>query len=485
MMVEHSRSLLLAARATARSRSDLERRLGSSVVAVSVDSSMPLVTLTTRILLTTLRRGPGTLVLEPGGLSLGDVEYLEQVVAAVDPARALSIRRHGTADVTARVHIGPSSSSGAIRIVPEGYGAHVAGAQRAVISPTRPANPIGAAYAAALGAAEVFKHTADVVGDRRVLHRHLKFCPLTHSSDLGLAPDLPPELVLRLALVGVGAIGTGIALILSELPATGVVLAVDRQRFDRENVGTYSIGTAADIETRPWKVELARRVLGRFDVEDFRGPVAELPAQIDAGRISWPTVVLAGLDSADARREAQRIWPDRLIDGATGDTMVGIHDCGYGVDPCMICLFPENHDQPSGVERVAVALGLPATLLADGERLLREEDLQELDEERRQRLAPQVGKPICGLVQALGLSSYDAEGFMPSVPFVSLQAACLSVGRLLGRALGVGFETNFVQYDGLFGPQAASLLRIDRQADCYCTVRSTTIDAVRDRRGKR
>ena len=485
MTLEHSRSLLLAEQATAHSRSELERRLESSVVAVSVDSTMPLATLTTRILLTTLRRGLGTLVLEPGDLSLGEVEHLEEAVATVDPARGLLVRGEGAVDVTVRVHVGSSASGRAIRIVPEGYGAHVAGARRAVITPARAANPLGAAYTAALGAAEVFKHTADVVSGRRILHRHLRFCPVTHSDDLGLAPDLTTQLILRLALVGVGAIGTGIAVILGELPATGFVLAVDRERFDRENVGTYSIGATADIETRPWKVELARRVLGRFDVADFRGPVAELPAEIDAGRIPWPAVVLTGLDSAGARREAQRIWPDRLIDGATGDTMVDLHDYGYGVDPCMICLFSENHDQPSGVERIASELGLPARLLADGERLLQEEDLHGLADEKRRRLQPQVGKPICGLVQALGLSGRDADGFMPSVPFVSLQAACLSVGRLLGHELGVGFGTNFIQYDALFGPQAASILRRERVADCYCSVRSTTIDAVRDRRATR
>ena len=48
----------------------------------------------------------------------------------------------------------------AVRIVPEGYGAHIAGLSTAVIRPDRPGNAIGAIYTAALGAAEAFKRTA-------------------------------------------------------------------------------------------------------------------------------------------------------------------------------------------------------------------------------------------------------------------------------------------------------------------------------------
>ena len=80
--------------------------------------------------------------------------------------------------------------------------------------------------------------------------------------------------------------------------------------------------------------------LRRFDVISFRGPVEQLPAAVDSGAVPWFRTVLTALDSADARREAQRLWPDRLIDAATGDTMLGIHDHKHGVGPCLICFFP-------------------------------------------------------------------------------------------------------------------------------------------------
>jgi hypothetical protein len=485
MALEHSRSLLLAANATGTPQSALERRLEGSTVVVSVDPSLPLTDLTARVLLTTLRRGLGGLVLEPDELSGIAVERLEEAVRAIDPDRPLTIRHPVPAERAVRVHVGPSAPRGVIRVVPEGYGAHVAAMSTAVIRAARRANALGAIYAAALGAAEVFKHTANVLPARRVIHRHLRFCPLTLGSDLGRAPDLPSSITLVFSLIGMGGIGTGITLILSELPADGVLLAVDRQRFDRENRGTYSLGTAADVIARPDKVQLATRVLRRFDVREFPYPLSRLLTEIDAGKVPWNPLVLTALDSPEVRREAQRLWPDRLIDGATGDTMVGLHDHRFGIDPCMMCLFPERHDVSSGADHIAERLGIRAEILADGERLLEPADLDGVPEEQRHRLERELGKPICGLVRALGLTALDADGFMPSGPFISLQAACLSVGRLLAREIGVEPDGNFVQYDGLIGPQCASVLGMERNPACYCSTRAGTIATVRGRRVER
>lgn len=483
MALEHSRSLLLAEATTGASQSALERRLDDSTVVVSVDPALPLGMLTARVLLTTLRRGPGRLVLEPDALPSRETRRLEAAVNEVDGDRPLRIGGLAGDDRAVRIHVGSSAPRGVIRIAPDGYGAHVAAASSAVIRQARPGNGLGAVYAAALGAAEVFKHTAGVRPARRVIHRHLTFCPVTLSGDLSRAPEIPASIPLNLGLIGVGAIGTGIALTLSELPAEGELLAVDRQQFDRENRGTYSIGNAGDAVARPNKVELAARVLRRFDVHEFPYPLSQLLTAVDAGAVPWTPLVLTALDTPEARREAQRLWPDRLIDGATGDTMVGLHDHTYGHDPCMRCLFPERHDIPSGVERLAADLGLGAHVLAEGERLLEASDLQGMPEDQQQRLRPQLGKPICGLVRALGLTIADAEGFMPSAPFISLQAACLSVGRLLAGVLGVTPSGNFMQYDGLIGPQHASVLHMKRSPECYCSVRAQTIATVRARRG--
>jgi len=482
--VEHSRALLLAQSATSASPGQLEQRLDSSVVAISVDPGMPMSFLTAKVLVSTLRRGLGTLVLLRESLPGPIVQDLEETAAAIDPGRPLRIETALPGEPAVRLHIGTSITGRAVRVVPEGYGAHIATARAAVIRPRRPGNQLGAVYAAALSAAEAFKHTAAVIPARRVVHRHLRFCPVTLSAGLSAAPHLPSTLTLGLSLIGIGAIGTGIVLILSELPAEGKILAVDRQRFAKENRGTYSLGGVAEVQAKPWKTDIAQQALRRFDVEPFHGSAGDLPAAVDARQAPWLPTVLTALDSPESRRDAQRLWPDRLIDAATGDTMLGICDHRAGMDPCLMCHFPIDREQPSGAERIAQRLGLSAEVLGLGDAPLAQEHLRGSTEEQRNFLRPHLGTPICGLARAAGLTGLDTDGFMPSVPFVSLQAACLTVGRLLAIQLGSTTTANFAQYDGLFGPQAATIETFRRRPGCICITRSDSISRVRQERAR-
>lgn len=480
MAVEHSRGLRLGAEVTGRSERDLEVALEGSRVVVSGDPDMPMAVLTLRVLLTTLRRGPGTLVLERGELASRDVEALAASVDGIDPERRLQIVRTAAGEPTARLHVGPTHGS-AIRLVPEGFGAHVAGQRSAAIRPVRAGNPLGAVYTASLGSAEAFKWITRVLPSRRVLHRHLRFCPLTLSSDLAVAPDLPHDLVFELALIGIGAIGTGVVLLLDELGASGRLLAVDLQRFGKENRGTYSLGTQADVMAAPWKVELAKAGLPLFDVIPFCRPIEELPEAIDSGTAPWFPTVMTALDSPEGRRAAQRLWPDRLIDAGTGDTVLAIRDYEHG-GRCMICVFPPNREGPSGAERLAEATGLSVSRAMRGDDPLTEEDLDGLAAEQRAGLEPYLGKPVCGLAQPFGLTSLDPGDYQPSIPFISLQAACLAVARLVAQSVDYHTGSNLVQYDGLVGPQRATIDQMRRVPGCTCQTRASVIELVRARR---
>lgn len=484
MSLEHSRSTRFAEAVSRKKRGDLEQHLDSTTVVLSVDSEMPHAILTSRVLLTTLRRGPGKLILVHDGTRPGFIAEMEELTAAIDPQRPLRIipESKPIPQEAIQVHVGPNAPQRCIRVVPEGHGAHVASAATAAIRPRRTASPLGAVYAAALGAAEVFKHTAEVIPGRRVLHRHLRFCPVSHSPDLYAAPDLPERMSLDISIIGLGAIGTGIALLLEVLPAEGRIVAVDRQRFGPENLGTYSLGGVSDIARAEWKVDMAAEVLRRFDVFPIHDPVDEVIRAIDRGEVPWSPTVLTALDSPESRRDAQRLWPDRLIDAATGETMLGLHDHRHGVDPCMWCVFPVDRQSPSGADAMAERLGLSPNDLADADALLTEGHLQGKTEEQERLLQPHVGTPMCGLARATGLTSLRSDDYMPSVPFVSLQAACLSVGRLIAGYQAVQPSANLVQYDGLFGPQAATLQMMRRKRDCICTARASAIETVRQGR---
>jgi hypothetical protein len=477
---DYSRSLLLAQQATGRDASELERTLSAGKVTVSIDPDMPTALLTAQVLLTTLRRGPGQLILERGSVPNPWIEEIASAVTAVDPEQPLTITR-SCSDTTVRLHIGADHSY-AIRVVPDGYGAHVVGDQAVVIAPARAANQLGAIYAAALGAAEIFKRTAQVLPARRVTHRYLRFCPVTLSSDLTAAPLLSSPLILDLTQIGIGAIGTATILLLQAMRAEGRLIAVDHQRFGPENRGTYSLGGAAEVAAAPWKADMASQALPLFDVTPFRRPVSELPAAIDTGDVPWFPLVLTALDTAAARRDAQRLWPDRLIDAGTGDTMLGIHDHEHNRGPCLICLFSESRSGPSAAERLAEVTGLSVERATRGDAPLTEEDLAQLGVEQQLRLLPYLGKPVCGLAQAVGLTSLSAGGYQPSIPFVSVQAACLAVGRLIARQLDLRPAGNLVQYDGLIGPQAIITEEMRQRPDCVCRTRAATIEEVRYRR---
>jgi hypothetical protein len=287
-----------------------------------------------------------------------------------------------------------------------------------------------------------------------------------------------------IAIIGLGAVGTAVARTLGLLGATGRAALVDPERFAVENVGTYSLGDHKDARDGRWKTELAARALPNVQITRFDLPVAEFIDRIDAGETRWPTTALTGLDSVDARREAQMLWPQRLLDAATGDTMCGLHDVGPSDRACLRCLFATPTGGPSAAQRLADATGLDPELLRYGDQLLREDHLATLNADQRSRLADQIGKPICGLAQAVGLTDLPSNDYRPSVPFVSQQAACLAVGRLLADQLGLPTGATFVQYDALIGPDYGTFERREPSPACYCQQRAGVISRLRATRAR-
>jgi hypothetical protein len=249
-----------------------------------------------------------------------------------------------------------------------------------------------------------------------------------------------------------------------------------------ENRGTYTLGGERDATTCPLKVDLAGDLLADAGhrVGKVADTAAELIRRVDAGELRCPEVVLTGVDSVAARREAQGLWPDHLIDAATGNTAVGL--CHATPDgPCLRCFFPERHDGPSLLDRVAHETTLPTMRLRRGQEPLTSADLVPLAPEKQDMLAGHLGKPVCGLADALGLSIANADGYRPSVPFVSQMAACLAVGRLLAVHLGQGSASNWLQFDALQGPHGYGNRR-SPDTNCFCQTRATIVERLRAER---
>ncbi len=479
-MIDHSRVARLGAGAAKLTEEEVLAHLDANLIHISAEAGLAGGMLTLRVLVTTLRRMPGRLNLDPRGLDQRLVDDLVRLVRDIDSAKPLEIGDAVPAGAV-HIHVGlEARAPGAIRVIPDGYGMHVARDAAVTIVQARPAHPLGSVLAAAFAAAEAFKDAAPVVDDRCHRHDHLTWCAVSLSHDLTAAPMHDGPLVLDVALAGCGAVGTAVALILSELDASGDVLVLDRQDLGPENIATYSLGGEEDGRLRRRKVDLVAEALGRkYNVTRRHGDLATLAADVDNGRVRCPPLFLTGLDSVTARHEVQRLWPERLIDAGTGDTAVGLHYAVAGSGPCLMCFLPPGGHR-SAVELRAERTGLSVELLGRGDDVLLEEDLAELDPEQRELLLPHVGKKICNLANAPGLIE-RAGDFQAAVTFVALQAACLAVGRLVAAELKLEMY-NFIQYDSLIGPRADAAERRKRNSECYCQTKAERIRKVREER---
>jgi hypothetical protein len=171
------------------------------------------------------------------------------------------------------------------------------------------------------------------------------------------------------------------------------------------------------------------------------------------------------------------------VDAGTADTAVGLHDVVAGQGPCIMCFLPARTEE-STVVRVASETGLTVERLGRGDDVLRPEEIEQLAPEQQALLRPHLGRPVCGLANALGLVGVD-DGYEPAVPFVAQQAACLAVGRLLAIELGMRDLPNFVEYDGLIGPRSDALDVRRADPSCYCQQRAELIGRVRNERRRR
>jgi molybdopterin/thiamine biosynthesis adenylyltransferase len=478
MDLEHSRMLRLAKVVGANSEQTLLERLRRSRVVISFESHPAYVDVAA-ILVETLRRLPIDISLDPGGLRR---EVIEQIVArgvAIDPVRGVQV---GAAERCLSVHVGGGGAGADLHGLPVHHGARLATARVVEGGASVTASGLGIFTCAALLAGEVFKRIAEVVSQRAAFPAELAWCPVALNSDPVATPELEIPLDVDLALVGQGAIGTAVTHILSLLGATGQVSLVDPERFAPENLGTYSLGTAADAVRQPWKVDLGAKALRGMGTSTYRVRAEEFIELVDRGEAPWPSLVLSGLDSAEARWEVQRLWPDYLIDGATGDTMCGLHDVRSGEGACLLCLFPKRTGGPNAAERLADATGLPIEVVRQGDQPLSPAHLASVNADQRRLLEGQIGEPVCGLAEAIGLTALPSDDYRPSVPFVSQQAACLVIGRLIAKNLEIDPQPSFVQYDALFGPQASTIESRRRIDECFCSQRTALIQAVRDRR---
>lgn len=354
-------------------------------------------------------------------------------------------------------------------------------------------NPVGAMLAASFGVTEVFKRVYGISHEVAPPMENVSFSLFRMSmTDDDIGPVLPEVIHLpSTLLLGGGAIGNGLVLLLSQLPLRGRLLIMDKQSFGDENHGTCCLFDHADWMGEPKALKLATWLKSRTAME-VDGQPSTIQDALDKGQLMRMGIdlVLNGLDDNPARRAVQRLWPSLLVDGAinsVGATVVS-HSLAHHEYACMQCTFVEAVVDEKGVQTKATGLSC-SSLEGDPNRLLTDEDIANADEAARPWLYEQQrqGKTICstiaaGMAERLGLQL--AKGFRPSVPFVATASAAMVVAQMLRSRLWPA-ERFFHEYQiaNLFiGPSTGARLFRLASKSCICTMHRPVIDSVAEQR---
>lgn len=373
-----------------------------------------------------------------------------------------------------------------------GWLAHVSSGTMPLPGTCDQSNPIAALAAAALGVTEVFKRLVRLKPSRGPLLDGLSFSLFDYqvgTSDPG--PPVPDDLSLDLLLVGVGAIGNGIAYLLSQLPITGRVLVVDGQCYGDENLGTCLCIGPADVGSS--KALFAEKLLSpRLAARGFAEDLTAFADHLGTA-VPYPRVVLGAVDNVPARHAIQRLWPDLIIDGAIGDFGCQVSRHPWGEDiACLMCMLRDRPGEPA--EQVASRMtGLRADRARQELESVTEEDVRAAPADKQAWLTTRVGHTLCSVIQealAQHLSQEQQRSdFAPSVPFVACLSASMVVAELIKSEAPYGTVPAVteprLQFDVLRGPERRMLVEQARRLDCPCVTRRRNIERARRRRSER
>jgi len=335
-------------------------------------------------------------------------------------------------------------------------------------------NPVGALAAASLGVGEVFKRLIKLRPERGEFLDGLAFSLRNYSAgETDCGPELPPSLDLDLLLVGAGAIGNGVARLLSGLPCRGRLDIVDPQIYGEENLGTCILMGGCDLGGSKARTLAGHIRTPALEAEAFEMTFEEYAR--DARPI--PAIVLNGLDKISARHQVQRtLWPDIIVDGAIGDFTCQVSRHPWPDDvACLICLFRE----PGGVAAEVLqmqATGLSIERVSRPDTLVAASDVESAPGDKQGFLRARLGRPICSVIQegiALRISAEQQQrGFEPSVPFTACFSACMVVAEMIAHVMKwPSVLAPRFQFDFLMGPAYGQELPQERRTSCICARR--------------
>lgn len=441
--------------------------------------------------------GPLTIVLPPG-LSELEVEarqlassaWTRGAIVVATAGTSLSME-HAAAILNVGAYVEPNLPWTTINS--NGWVARVSSGPHELQSDTDQPNPMAALMAASLGVAEVFKRVYGIPDGVATLLDAVQFSSFEFStSPAGLGPALPAEVLIPdTVMVGAGAIGNGIALLLSQLHAHGRLHIIDKQAYGRENFGTCCV-----LDDIAWlgspKAQSLASWLHHPDGLRCTGEQAYVADARSGDFVRGMSVelVLNGVDDVDARRDSQLLWPSVLVDGGINavGAAVRTHRLDRPTGACMRCSFPPVRVDERAAQAKATGLSMKA-LESDLNRKLTEDDVTEADEAQREWLRKQLvrGKTVCSIIseaQSRSLGFKLHEGFSPSAPFVATASAALVMGQALKSLYWP--DADFIQrfqLESIFiGPESSSHVLTLPNRGCECMTHRSVIEGIAARR---
>lgn len=272
---------------------------------------------------------------------MSDIVVASAASSSASGERDVQIAQRWAPPYDALVQVGASSANGTVSIVPMGWDVEAGGAAVGADD-----NPVGAAAAAALAAIDCFEQ----VFAAETASRSSRMASGWRWSawNLGAPEQSPPPGPLHFAdvcVAGVGAVTHGLLWILERWPApiTGTLHLIDPDRYDPSNGQRY-VGMRAD-DLGAWKAEAARDRIKlahpELDVQAYNVGMNEYVASLRPD--AHLPLVVAGLDSKDARRQLAAKLPRRVVNMWTEREHLGASRHGIGDGwRCLYCAYPDD-----------------------------------------------------------------------------------------------------------------------------------------------
>jgi len=352
-----------------------------------------------------------------GVTGLNVVEVAAALAHAADPFCRVGTDR--LTEPAIHLAVGIDVPAGAYPILGRGW---IAMAGNAVRSAGDTDNPLGAALAASIGVAYLFR---TAIGTQRLSGVRLSLWNLRGGEAAADGPDLRDASLGRVLVVGSGAVGSAIIYLLPLAGLGGEFAVVDRDLVEVSNLSTAPIFFADHVGVA--KVEIAVEYLKRNGVMAVAHPLW-FDEAVRAGRIfvQRPDLVIPVANDRDVRRQIQHQVPPLQVYGTTGrnwDACLGRHIPLK--EDCLTCRFP----QPQLVGEPALACGsvtLPAV--------------------------PEAGTPVTA-----------------TLPFIPTAAAVMTVTELVKTTLlGYPRNVNFGCLDFLGNVGDFLTVPRERSAGCIC-----------------